>query len=111
MIRSLIVSHIMTFLRRQGKRATSMSLDSIRQFIIDSLRAMNYDVAGIGDDTELGPRGADLESLALAELAIRVEDEYALRFGDDEAEKLAVMTVGEFCQTIAARISPAPAAG
>jgi acyl carrier protein len=88
-----------------------MSLDSIRQFIIDSLQAMNYDVEGIGDDSELGPRGADLESLALAELAIRVEDEYAVKFGEDEAEKLAIMTVGEFCQTIAARISAAPAAG
>lgn len=88
-----------------------MNIDSIRQFIIDSLRAMNYDVEGIGDNTELGPRGADLESLALAELAIRVEDEYAVRFGDDEAEKLVMTTVGEFCQTIATRISPAPAAG
>jgi acyl carrier protein len=88
-----------------------MSLDSIRQFIIDSLRAMNYDVEGIGEDTELGPRGADLESLALAELAIRVEDEYAVKFEDDEAEKLAMMTIGEFCQIVATRISPEPAAG
>lgn len=88
-----------------------MSLDSIRQFIIDSLRAMNYDVEGIGDDTELGPRGADLQSIALAELAIRVEDEYTVKFGDDESDKLAMMTVGEFCQTVATRISPAPAAG
>ena len=86
-----------------------MNLDSIRQFIIDSLRAMNYDVEGFGDDTELGPRGADLESLALAELAIRVEDEYAVKFGDDETEKLAMMTIGEFCQTVATRISRAPA--
>jgi acyl carrier protein len=86
-----------------------MNSDSIRQFIIDSLREMNYDVEGIGDDTELGPRGADLESLALAELAIRVEDRYAVKFGDDEAEKLAAMTVGEFCQTVTARINPAPA--
>lgn len=80
-----------------------MSPDSIRQFIIDSLRAMNYDVEGIGNDTELGPRGADLESLALAELAIRVEDKYGVSFGENEAEKLAIMTVGEFCQTVAAR--------
>jgi acyl carrier protein len=88
-----------------------MSLDSIRQFIIDSLWAMNYDAADIGDDTELGPRGADLESIALAELVIRVEDEYAVKFGEDEADKLAVMTVGEFCQDVATRISTAPAAG
>jgi acyl carrier protein len=88
-----------------------MNSDSIRQFIIDSLQAMNYDVEGIDDDTELGPRGADLESLALAELAIRVEDRYSVKFGEDETEKLAAMTVGEFCQTVAARTSPTPAAG
>ena len=88
-----------------------MNSDSMRQFIIDSLREMNYDVAGIDDDTELGPRGADLESLALAELAIRVEDEYTVKFGEDEAEKLAAMTIGEFCQAVAARIGPAAAAG
>jgi acyl carrier protein len=88
-----------------------MNLDSVRRFIIDSLRSMNYDVEGIDNDTELGPRGADLESLALAELAIRVEDKYAVKFGADEAEKLAVMTVGEFCQTVAARVNPAPAGG
>lgn len=87
-----------------------MNSDSIRQFIIDSLREMNYDVDGIRDDIELGPRGADLESLALAELAIRVEDKYTVKFGDDEAEKLAAMTVGEFCLTVADRIKPAPAA-
>jgi acyl carrier protein len=87
-----------------------MSLDSIRQFIIDCLREMNYAVEGIGDDTELGPHGADLESLALAELAIRVEDEYAVKFADDETDKLALMTVGEFCQSVATRISRAPAA-
>ena len=47
-----------------------MDCDSIREFIINSLRAMNYDVTGIDNDTELGPRGADLESLALAELVL-----------------------------------------
>ena len=82
-----------------------MNRDSIREFIIDSLRAMNYDVAGIDNDTELGPRGADLESLALAELAIRVEDRFAVRFGKGEADELAVMTVGEFCEIVAARTS------
>ena len=65
-----------------------MNCDSIREFIIDSLRAMNYDVAGIDNDTELGPRGADLESLALAELAIRVEDRFAVTFDENEADEL-----------------------
>jgi acyl carrier protein len=83
-----------------------MNCDSIREFIIDSLRAMNYDVTGIGNDTELGPRGADLDSLALAELAIRVEDRFAVKFDQDKADELAVMTVGEICEIVAARTSP-----
>jgi acyl carrier protein len=81
--------------------------DSIREFIMDSLREMNYDIEGIGDDTELGPRGADLESLSLAELAIRVEDKYGVKFGDEEADELSSMTVGEFCATVAERMGAA----
>jgi len=84
-------------------------IDSIRQFILDSLREMNYDVEGIDEDTELGPRRADLESLSLAELAIRVEDKYGVKFGEDEAEDLAGMTVGEFCASVAERMDVAKA--
>jgi len=80
--------------------------DSIRQFVFDSLREMNCEVEGIRDDTELGPRGADLESLVLAELAIRVEDKYGLKFGEDVTE-LANLTVGEFCTEVAKRLSAA----
>jgi acyl carrier protein len=84
-------------------------IDSIRQFILSSLVAMNYDVDGVGDDTYLGPRGADLESLTLAELAVRVEDEFGVKFSDEEAEELAGKTVGEFCAIVAGRL-PAPQA-
>jgi hypothetical protein len=38
-----------------------------------------------------------------------VEDEFSVKFGDDEGEALAGMTVGEFCQTVAQRIQPAQA--
>ena len=82
-------------------------IDSIRQFILESLREMDYDVEGIADNTELGPRGAHLESLSLAELAIRVEDEYGVKFGEDEGEELAKMTVGEFCAHVAERMAMA----
>lgn len=84
--------------------------DSIQQFILDSLRDMNYDTEGIDEDTQLGPRGADVSSLALAELAIRVEDEYSVKFEEDEAEELAGKTVGEFCAIVAQRIGLARAA-
>ncbi|HEY2574814.1 MAG TPA: hypothetical protein VGI74_00755 [Streptosporangiaceae bacterium] len=86
-------------------------IDSIRDFIIESLREMNYDVAGIGYDTQLGPRGADVESVTLAELALRVEDKYGVTFSEDEAEELAGLTVGEFCATVAERIPAGAASG
>ena len=84
-------------------------IDEIRQFVLDSLTSMNYSIEDIGDDTALGPAGADLESLALAELAVRVEDHFGVRFGDDESETLAGMTVGEFCATVQQRIASAAA--
>jgi acyl carrier protein len=79
----------------------------IRQFVLDSLVEMNYDIDGIGDDTTLGPAGADLESLGLAELAVRVEDRFGVKFTEDESEDLAGMTVGEFCATVAERLDRA----
>lgn len=82
--------------------------DSIRQFIFTSLVEMNYDTDGIDNESELGPRGADLASLALVELALRVEDEFGVKFSDEEAEELAGKTVGEFCAVVAERM---PAAG
>jgi len=82
----------------------------IREFILRSLREMNYDVEGIEDDTQLGPRGADVESVALAELAIRVEDEFGVKFSEDEAEELAGLTVGEFCVMVAGRLPVSRAA-
>ena len=88
-----------------------MSDDEIRKFVLESLTAMNYDTSGVDDDTLLGPAGADLESLALAELSVRVEERFGVRFEDEEAEQLANMTVGEFCAAVSSRIQPAPTAG
>ena len=84
-------------------------IDEIRQFVLDSLTDMNYSIDGIDDDTALGPAGADLESLALAELAVRVEDLLGMDHERDEGEMLAGLTVGEFCHAVAPRIQPASA--
>jgi acyl carrier protein len=84
--------------------------DEIRKFVLDSLIEMNYSVEDIDEHTALGPAGADLESLSLAELAVRIEDQYGVKFDDNEAEMLASMTVGEFCSAVAARILPTAAA-
>ncbi|WP_117209518.1 acyl carrier protein [Allorhizocola rhizosphaerae] len=76
----------------------------IREFVLEALIEMKYDVTGIDDDTSLGTAGADLESLALAELTVRVEERYGVRFEDEETEKLATATVGELCAAVAARV-------
>jgi acyl carrier protein len=81
----------------------------IRQFLFDSLTVMKYSTADMDDDTVLGPAGADLESLALAELSLRVEDHFGVRFNEDEAERFAAMTVGEFCAEVARRAQTATA--
>jgi acyl carrier protein len=77
--------------------------EEIRRFLFESLTEMNYSTDDIDDDTVLGPAGVDLESLALAELAMRVEDQFGVRFNEDEAEMFAAMTVGEFCAAVARR--------
>lgn len=81
--------------------------DEVRGFVIEQLTDMNYDVDEVNDETTLGPTGLDLESLALADLAVRVEDRYGLKFADDESEKLALMTVGEFTAMVAERVTVA----
>jgi len=83
--------------------------DHVRQFVIDSLGGMNYDIEGIDDDTPLGPAGVDLESLALAELAVRMEDRYGVTFEESDLEKVASMTVGELVSELDSRIAAAPA--
>jgi acyl carrier protein len=82
-----------------------MQAAEIRAFVIETLQEMNYDTEGIDDDSTLGPAGVDLESLALAELAVRVEDKFGVRFAEEESEDLALMTVGEFTKTVAERIA------
>lgn len=80
----------------------------VRSFVIEQLIDMNYDVAEVDDESTLGPAGVDLESLALADLAVRVEDRYGLTFAEEESEKLALMTVGEFTTMVANRVAGAP---
>jgi acyl carrier protein len=84
-------------------------IETIRAFIFSSLQEMNYDTEDIDDNTQLGPRGADLASLSLAELAVRVEDEFGVKFSEEEAEELAAKTVGEFCAIVVERIPAANA--
>ena len=88
-----------------------MQAAEIRAFVLETLQEMNYDVEGVDDDSTLGPAGVDLESLALAELAVRVEDRFGVRFAEEESEELALMTVGEFTRTVSERVANVAGAG
>lgn len=79
--------------------------DEVRAFVISSLQDMNYDVEGVDDSTTLGPAGLDLESLALADLLMRTEDNYHIRFVAEESEELALMNLGEFTNTVVNRVA------
>jgi acyl carrier protein len=76
----------------------------IRSFVVNALKEMNYDVSDVTGETDLGPAGLDLESLAVAELAVLVEDHYGVKFSDEDAEELALMTLDEFTAEVANRI-------
>jgi acyl carrier protein len=78
--------------------------DEVRAFIIASLKDMNYDVTGVDDAMTLGPAGLDLESLALADLLMRTEDQFSIKFFAEESEELALMNVGEFTDAVLERI-------
>lgn len=84
--------------------------DDIRDFVIDALKQMNYDVSGVTGDTALGPAGLHLESLAVAELAVLAEDRFDVVFSDDEAEQLLFMTIAELTADLMRRIA-VPAGG
>ncbi|MFF0411077.1 phosphopantetheine-binding protein [Kitasatospora sp. NPDC004745] len=79
--------------------------DRIREFVLASLTEMQYDVTDVTGDTDLGPAGLDLESLALAELSVQVEDEFGIKFDLDEMETTALMTLDEFTADVAKRIA------
>ncbi len=79
--------------------------DKIRDFVIAALREMNYDVSDVTGDTVLGPAGLDLESLALADLAVQVEEEYGVKFELDDMESTALMTIDEFTAEVSSRMN------
>jgi acyl carrier protein len=85
--------------------------DQVYQFVLAVLQEMDYSTSGVGFDTTLGPAGVDMESLELAELGVRVEDKFGVRFVADEAEELASLTIGEFADLVVQRRAPARTAG
>jgi acyl carrier protein len=77
--------------------------EEVITFTIKSLEEMNLEVEGADLDTMIGPSGVDLDSLALAELAARLEDSFGVTFPEDEMDQLAIMTLGEFADMVSQR--------
>ncbi|MYW02496.1 acyl carrier protein [Streptomyces sp. SID3343] len=84
--------------------------ERIREFVLAALDEMNYDVSEVTGDTDLGPAGLDLESLALADLSVQVEDEFGVKFDLDEMETTALMTLDQFTADVARQVAAAPTA-
>lgn len=78
--------------------------DEVREFVVEAVRSMNYDVSDVTGDTDLGPAGLDLESLAIAELAVQVEDKFGVQFTDEDTTELPLMTLDEFTAEVVKRI-------
>ncbi|GAA2133700.1 hypothetical protein GCM10009760_10150 [Kitasatospora kazusensis] len=77
--------------------------DDVYKFLTGVLADMNYDISEVTPQTDLGPEGLDLESLAIAEISIQIEDSYSIKFEEDEAEQLALMTLGGLVEEIVKR--------
>jgi acyl carrier protein len=77
--------------------------DEVVAFVLDTLREMDFDVEAADADSQFGPAGIDLDSLAAVELAVRVQDAYGVAFTDEHMEFLAVATVGELAAVIVER--------
>lgn len=84
--------------------------DEVMTFTVGALREMKFDVDGVGADTVLGPLGVDLDSVAVVELTVRVEEAFGVRFREEDMEAMAAMTIGDFAAEVARR-APDPAGG
>jgi acyl carrier protein len=77
--------------------------EQVIAFTLKSLEEMNLKVEDANLETVIGPSGLDLDSLSVAELAARLEESFGVSFPEDEVEQLAVMTLGDFADSVAQR--------
>ncbi|MBT2472566.1 acyl carrier protein [Streptomyces sp. ISL-66] len=75
----------------------------VRAFVVNTLETMNLDTADLTDATPIGDDGLELESLTTAELVMQVEEEFGVKFSDEDVEALQAMTVGEFIAQVEQR--------
>jgi acyl carrier protein len=77
--------------------------DDVIAFVFDALREMNFYLDEADADSKFGPAGIDLDSLAVIELASRIEDAYGVSLTEEDMERMATQTVGEFADDVAVR--------
>ncbi|MET8505518.1 acyl carrier protein [Streptomyces sp. NPDC004787] len=79
---------------------SSKTTGTTGQFLLSTLRDLNYEVDDVTDTTPLGDGGLELESLTLAEIAMQVEQEYGVQIDDEELEALAGLDFGRLVALI-----------
>ncbi|TGB15126.1 phosphopantetheine-binding protein [Streptomyces sp. MZ04] len=86
-------------------------IETIRESVMAALTDMNFDLSELTGTMVLGPAGLDLESLGVAELAVRIEDDFGVRFADEELPAMAELTLDGLVALVAERAGAASAAG
>ena len=73
--------------------------EQVKSFVLSFIKnVMNieFDEDEVTDDTPLGAGGLDLESLALVELGMAVENKYKFKFPEEDQEFMLTVTLGQF---------------
>lgn len=84
--------------------------EEVLRAVLEALRQMNYDTSEVTSDTVLGPDGLDLESIAVAELAVRLQDQFGVQFDDEDIEQFIGITLGRFAELVALKVEAVPVA-
>lgn len=82
-------------------------MDEIRQYLLDALVTMGFDPEAVDGSSSLGPAGIDLDSLAVADLVMQLEDRFGVHIDEDETERFAMMTIDQIAKESASRIPAA----
>jgi acyl carrier protein len=83
--------------------------DDVIAFVFELLRQMDFYLDETTADSKFGPAGIDLDSLTVVWLASQIEDTYGVVLSEEDMERLAVMTVGEFADEVVRRTKALPA--
>ena len=81
--------------------------DDIRQYLIGALVKMGFDPEAVDGSSSLGPAGIDLDSLAVADLVMQLEDRFGVHIDEDETERFAMMTIDQIAEESASRLPAA----